>query len=105
MTPEELYATTPRQFHNRLNGWRGLREAQSREQHELVRLHVLLTKADLPKGKQSIGPTDIIAFPWEAKPKGSAPSPEEIRAMLKGAKEVWGMKLSPNLEKSLETQQ
>ncbi len=98
-----MYNLTPRQFHNRLNGWREQQLVEYRERHEIARLTAFLQKIEVGKGKKQIGPTDVIMFPWEtASAKSNEPSPEAIREMSKGAKEVWGMKLAPRLEKFVE---
>jgi hypothetical protein len=73
-----------------------------RERHELVRLQVLLTKADLPKGKRQLSVTDIMAFPWDAPNKSNELDPDAIREKFKAARDGWGMKLSPTIEKFVE---
>jgi hypothetical protein len=60
-----LYNLTPRQFHNRLNGWREQQLVEYKERHELARLTAFLQKIETGKGKKQISVTDVMRFPWD----------------------------------------
>lgn len=102
MTPEELDNTTPRQFHNRLNGWRQLRDYDWEDRWRQTRQIVAWQAKAIP-WKNGHEPDLMRLMPLPGDPPlqhtAKEPDPEAIRAMFRGAKDVWGMKLTDRLEK------
>lgn len=100
MTREEFWTATPNEFNLRLEGWREQQEAQSRERWEQTRHLAYLSLLPHLDRKKRLKITDVLAFPWDEKPK--PPSQSEQLETLRQAKEKWGMKLSEKLENNLE---
>lgn len=70
MTPQELYNSTPRQFHNRLNGWRQRNEIQMVMERRNIRTMCSFILATVPwqKGKEP-NIMEMMPLPGDPKPE------------------------------------
>lgn len=89
MSETEFYATTPRYFYNRLQGWRKLNDIEEnrhRWQMEVQRALLSYTfniNADKIHRKR---PAEIFPLPWDPKPKTY--TKEEILTDLKNKEKL-----------------
>lgn len=91
MTPEEFANITPRQFYNRLNGWREIRQADGLEAWRRTRTHIQYTLQTV--AWKSGRPPDMLQLmplpgdPVKEPPKDmNADTPENARRWYKTGK-------------------
>lgn len=95
----EFWECTPTEFNLRLEGWREVQEAQSRERWEQTRHLAYLSLLPHVDKSKPLKITDVLKFPWDANPRQEpALERSDILSLMKSK----GLKLSGDMEKELK---
>lgn len=84
LSVEEFYNMTPRQFHNKRDGFHRQLEYKTQLMWEVTRWQAAVNIA--PHTKKRLGPRDLVQFPWDAKRSNKvhrAASFEEVQEAVK----------------------
>lgn len=98
MTPQELDNTTPRQFHNRLNGWKQRRQIESVEAWRQTR-EIIASIIPLGHWKQGQAPNIYRSCPLPGDPKPKDHTAQRKFGISQANK--WGWKLPEYLAKEV----
>lgn len=90
LSPEGFYSLTPRQFANKLTGFRRVQDAAMREGWEQTRQIMWAMLTPYQKKGQTLKPEGILQLPWEKKaPEAQLLDAEETAKLLERQKEFW----------------
>lgn len=87
MTSAEFWEITPREFFNKLEGWKSMQEIKEQNEWDRCRWSTAYLLSPHSKKGRSIKPTDLIKLPWDEerrkKENKKIPTREEVLKMIK----------------------